>query len=90
MKLTPGAFLLCNKGLVKLTPGVNITNILQAAFLPLSFCQKITNTNCKYRKAVKTLLYKKDARKMLVKLTSYHIFYHRHRHAKDGVSLLVA
>jgi hypothetical protein len=34
------------------------------------FCQKITNANCKYIKAVqKKLLYEKAAYKILVKLT---------------------
>jgi len=31
---------------------VDFTNILRAAFLLIFFCQKITNTNCKYQKAV--------------------------------------
>ncbi len=33
-------------------PLVNFTNILWAAFAPKSFCQKITNPNCKHVKAV--------------------------------------
>ena len=43
---------------------VNFTNILQAAFAPISFCQKITNPNCKHNKSsakhfhMKTLLIK--------------------------------
>ena len=48
---------------------VNFTNILRAAFSPISFCQKITNSNCQQIKVVKTLLYKKAARKILVKWT---------------------
>ena len=37
-------------------PGVNFTNILWAAFAPKSFCQKITNPNCKHLKAVQRTL----------------------------------
>ena len=37
-------------------PGVNFTNILWAAFVPKSFCQKITNPNCKRLKAVQRTL----------------------------------
>jgi len=33
------------KTLVKLTTGVNFTNILQAVFAPIFFRQKITNCN---------------------------------------------
>jgi len=32
--------------------GVNFTNVLWAAFVPKSFCQKITNPNCTHIKAV--------------------------------------
>jgi len=35
-----------HKILVKLTPLVNFTNILRAAFAPILFCQKITKPNC--------------------------------------------
>jgi hypothetical protein len=38
------------------THGVNFTNILWAAFAPKSFCQKITNPNCKCLKAVQRTL----------------------------------
>ena len=31
---------------------INCTNILRAAFLPISFGPKNTNANCKYRKAL--------------------------------------
>ena len=48
---------------------VNFTNMLRAVFSPTSFLQKITNTNGKYRKAAKTLLYEEAAHKILVKLT---------------------
>ncbi len=37
-------------------PGVNFTNILWAAFAPKSFCQKITNPNCKHIKGVQSTL----------------------------------
>ncbi len=50
-------------------PSVNFTNILWAAFAPESFCQKITNPNCKHIKATQKLLCAKAARKILVKLT---------------------
>jgi hypothetical protein len=39
-----------------LSPGVNFTNILWAAFAPKSFHQKITNANCKHLKAVQRTL----------------------------------
>ncbi len=39
-----------------LYPGVNFTNILWAAFAPKSFCQKITNPNCKHIKGVQSTL----------------------------------
>ncbi len=39
-----------------LLPGANFTNILWAAFAPKSFCQKITNPNCKHFKAVQRTL----------------------------------
>jgi hypothetical protein len=45
--------------LIKLTPVVNFTNILQATFELISFQQKITKPNCKQIKA---------AYKMLIKL----------------------
>jgi hypothetical protein len=32
-------------------PGVNVTNVLRAAFAPKAFCHKITNPNCKLIKA---------------------------------------
>jgi len=44
-------------------------NILQAAFLPIFFCQKITKINCKKKKAVKNTFIQKAACKMLMKLT---------------------
>ena len=52
--------------MVKLTPAVNFTNILQAAFAPISF----TNTNLSriYKKAAQKTFVEKAARKMLVKL----------------------
>jgi hypothetical protein len=39
--------------LMKLISAINFTNILQTAFAPISFHQKITNTNCKHIKALK-------------------------------------
>jgi hypothetical protein len=56
-----------------LLTSVNFTNILSAAFAPKTFCQKITNPNCKHIKAGKNLLYEKSARKILVKLTSFYL-----------------
>ena len=47
---------------------VNFTNILPSAFYLYPFAE-ITNVNCKYRKAVE--LYKKAARKILLKLTRW-------------------
>ena len=47
---------------------VNFTNILQAAFGPISFRQKNT-TSRKYKKAARKTFVQKAARKMLVKLT---------------------
>ncbi len=44
------------KVFMNLTPGVNFTNILGAAFAPKSFWQKITNPNCKHLKAVQRTL----------------------------------
>jgi len=41
-----------HKMLVKLTPRVNFTSILIAAFVPIFFCQKITEQKSKYRKTV--------------------------------------
>jgi hypothetical protein len=41
-----------HKKLATLTPGVNFTNILRAAFAPKAFCHKITNPNCKLIKAM--------------------------------------
>ncbi len=42
-------------------PGVNFTNILQAAFAPIFFSQKITEPNCKKKNALLTLWNKKAA-----------------------------
>ena len=44
-------------------PVFNFTNILQAAFAPIFFCQKHTNPSSKHIKAAKTLLYKKNCHK---------------------------
>jgi len=51
--------------LMKWTLGVNFTNILQAAFVQISFCQKITKQSQKI--AEKTLLLKITPCKMLLK-----------------------
>ena len=56
------------------TPRVNFTNILQAAFVPISFCQKNTNQSCKYKKA---------ACKMLMKLTP-EVDFRSESQEKDG------
>ena len=45
-----------HKMFIELSPGVNFTNILWAAFAPKSFRQKITNPNCKHLKAVQRTL----------------------------------
>ena len=50
---------------------VNFINNLRAAFAPISFRQKIVNVNVSTEKLLKTLSYKKNAPKMLVKLTPY-------------------
>jgi hypothetical protein len=57
------------KSFITLTPGVNFTNILGAAFAPKSFHQKITNPNCKHIKDAQKTVVQKAARKILVKLT---------------------
>ncbi len=54
-------------------PGVNLTNILWAAFVPKSFHQKITNPNCKHLKA---------AKRTLVWLSISPIFYKQLFHTK--------
>ena len=41
-----------HKMLVKLTIVFNFIDVLRAAFLPISFHQKVTNTNYKYCKLV--------------------------------------
>ena len=46
---------------------VNFTNTLRAAFAPEFFQQIVSKPNCNLRKAVKTLLHLKAARKMLIK-----------------------
>ena len=48
---------------------VNFTNILQAAFEPISLRQKSTYLKCKYRKAAQKTFVRKFAHKILVKLT---------------------
>jgi hypothetical protein len=58
-----------HKMLVKLTPRVNFTNILLAAFAPLFLRQKSTNLKSQYKKALRETFVQKAAHKMLVKLT---------------------
>ncbi len=52
-----------------MTPGVNFTDILRAAFAPIFFCKKITHPNCNSKcyseKLCKTFLFEKAACKML-------------------------
>ncbi len=55
--------------LVKLTPVVNFTNILQAAFVLISLCQKMTNLNCEQIIAAQNTFVQKAASKVYVKLT---------------------
>ena len=50
---TVAYYLTSVKSFVTLIPGVNFTNML---WVPKSFCQKITNPNCKYLKAVQRTL----------------------------------
>jgi len=54
---------------MKLTPVVNIINILQAAFEPIFFHQKIQIQTVIREKVSKALSYIKGAHKMLMKLT---------------------
>ena len=39
---------------------VNFTNILQAVFAPISFCQIVTNSNCKHLKAAQNTFVQKS------------------------------
>ena len=48
---------------------VNFTKIWQAAFALISICQKLQTQTVSTEKLGKTLLFEKDAHKMLVKLT---------------------
>ena len=57
--------------LMNLTPGFNFTNVLRAAFAPISLRQKKSNLSVSTEKLLKRLLYEKGAHKMLVKLTPY-------------------
>jgi hypothetical protein len=49
------------KMLMKSSPEVNFTNILQATFATISFFQKITSRNCKHGKAAKICFCMKKA-----------------------------
>ena len=74
-----GAEACCNKRHVLYFEGnnytwVNFTNNLRADFVLISFCHKITNPNCKHRKAVQNTFVQKAASKMLVKLTQGFVF----------------
>jgi len=51
------------------SPVVNFTNILQSAFAPILFCQKIQTQTVIREKLRKTLSNGKTAREMYVKLT---------------------
>ena len=62
------------KVLSYLISAVNFTNILRAAFMPISFRQKSTNLKCKYKKAAQKNCVQKAAHKMLVKLTPGQLF----------------
>ena len=63
VSIIPG-FQISNALQINVQSVVNFTNILQAAFAPIFFCQKIVSTE----KLGKTLLNKKATRKMLVKV----------------------
>ena len=39
------------------SPIINFTNILKAAFLPISFCQESTSLNCQDREALKKVVH---------------------------------
>ena len=55
---------------VALTPaGVDFTNILRQAFLPIFFRQKTNITNCKCRKDVLNTFVSKAAHKLLINLS---------------------
>jgi hypothetical protein len=68
--MSTSAFALCARRLVKLTPGVNFTNILRATFAP-----KSPNLKCKYKKLLTNLLYEKGVHKMMAKLTPQQKFH---------------
>ncbi len=53
---------------MKLTAVVNLTNILRAAFMLIFFCQKLQSQTVIRGNVHKTLLYKKAACKMLMKV----------------------
>jgi len=59
-------------------PVVDLNNILLAAFVPISFCQKITNLNLKHSKDARTLLHEKAVHEMLVKLIETCVQFHQH------------
>jgi len=48
------------KTLMKWTPVLNFINILQAAFAPIFFCQKITKPNCNITKDSKSTFLQKS------------------------------
>jgi hypothetical protein len=60
--------------LVKLTSGVNFTNILLTQLHQFPCAKKSSNLKCKYKNLRAKLSYEKAARKMLVKLTPVHLF----------------
>ncbi len=57
------------KMLMKSTPRLNFTNILQATFGLITFCQKIHTQTVPTEKLYKILLHKNPAHKMLLILT---------------------
>ncbi len=57
------------KILVQLTPVVNFTKILIAAYPPILWRQNIMNPNVKYKKLHVKHLYEKSSHNMFVKLT---------------------
>jgi hypothetical protein len=58
-----------NRSCVVFSTIVNVTNILRAAFVPISFCHKLTNLNSKHIKAEQNTYVQKAASKLLVKAT---------------------
>ena len=68
-------------------PWVNFNSILRAALSPISFCQWILNTKCKYRKAAQnTLVWKR----LLVKCWwNWLLLFLSRRHRREEIFLFV-